>query len=79
MICTEDSSHAPSANLRVIRHAEVRHKLSVSEAKLFAIIAAGVFPKPFQIIPGGRSVGWLERDVDRWIFERKKAHEGETA
>lgn len=79
MIFAEDSSTVSASSLRVIRHVEVRQKLSVSEAKLFAMIAAGIFPKPFQLIPGGRSVGWIERDVDRWILERKKAHEGAKA
>lgn len=75
MIFTEDSSLVSTSSLRIIRHADVRQKLSVSEAKLFAMIAAGVFPKPFPLIPGGRSVGWLEGDVDQWILARKKAHE----
>jgi prophage regulatory protein len=73
MICKEDQSKSAADSLRVVRHTEVRQKLSVSEAKLFAMIAVGVFPKPFP--PGGRSVGWLERDVDQWILARKKAHE----
>ena len=25
---------------------------------------------PFKLIPGGRAVGWLERDVDAWLAER---------
>ena len=67
--------HPPSrtGDIQIIRHAEVRHKLSVSEAKLFDMIAKGLFPKPFLLIPGGRSVGWLESDVDKWILERKEA------
>jgi predicted DNA-binding transcriptional regulator AlpA len=41
------------------------------------MVAKRHFPKPFSIIPGGRSVGWLEGDVDAWIAERKrKAEEG---
>jgi prophage regulatory protein len=47
--------------------------LGISAAKLFAMIAQGVFPKPFVIVPGGRAVGWLERDVDAWIIERSNA------
>lgn len=60
-----------TTGLRVIRNALVRNKLAVSEAKLFDMIAKGVFPKPFPLIPGGRAVGWLESDVDQWILERK--------
>ena len=64
------------ASLRIVRHSCVRTKLSVSEAKLFDMIAKGLFPAPFQIIPGGRAVGWLESDVDEWILARKAESEG---
>lgn len=57
--------------VNVIRHKSVCEKLGISSAKLFHMIANGLFPKPFTIIPGGRAVGWLESDVNRWVFERK--------
>ena len=62
--------------LRIVRNAQVRTKLDVSEAKLFDMIAKGLFPAPFQIVPGGRAVGWLESDVDQWILEQKRRSEG---
>ena len=67
--------HPPSrsGDIQIIRHADVRQKLSVSEAKLFDMIAKGLIPKPILLVPGGRSVGWLESDVDKWILERKEA------
>lgn len=64
------SIRALPSSIRVIRHAEVRQKLNVSGAKLFDMVAKGIFPKPFVIIPGGRAVGWLEADVDAWIVGR---------
>lgn len=63
------------APLRILRHEQVREKLCVSRAKLFAMIAQGEFPKPFNIVPGGRSVGWLEHEVDSWIMDRRSAAE----
>jgi prophage regulatory protein len=57
--------------VQIIRHAQVCEKLQVSSAKLFDMVARCQFPKPFTLIPGGRAVGWLESDVDRWILERK--------
>jgi prophage regulatory protein len=60
--------------VRVVRHAQVCEKLRISSAKLFEMVARSQFPKPFQLVPGGRAVGWLESDVDRWILERKAAH-----
>jgi hypothetical protein len=64
--------------IQVIRHAQVCKKLQVSSAKLFDMCAKGQFIKPFLIIPGGRAVGWIERDVDGWILQRKEASEQET-
>ena len=66
------------SNLRILRHAKVREKLDVSDATLFDITAQGLFPKPFQIIPGGRAVGWLEHEVDAWILERKELSGGSS-
>ena len=60
--------------VQVVRHAQVCNKLQVSSAKLFDMIARDLFPKPFPLIPGGRAVGWIEADVDRWILARKAAN-----
>jgi predicted DNA-binding transcriptional regulator AlpA len=70
---------SPCSNIQVIRHAQVCKKLQVSSAKLFDMIARSQFPKPFRLIPGGRAVGWLEQDVDRWIIDRKDGLVGEGA
>lgn len=67
----------PLSGAKVARHADVCKKLGISAASLFDMIAKGVFPKPFTIIPGGRAVGWLESDVDTWIMDRcTKVQEG---
>jgi prophage regulatory protein len=66
-------------SIKVIRHAEVCRKLGISAASLFDMVAKGDFPKPFTIIPGGRSVGWLEGDVDAWIVARRQAASGGAA
>lgn len=60
----------PGPPIQIIRHAKVCQKLNVSSAKLFDMIAKGLFPKPFAIIPEGRAVGWLEHEVDAWIVNR---------
>ncbi|MEY3658590.1 MAG: hypothetical protein RL425_1351 [Pseudomonadota bacterium] len=56
--------------MRVVRPHEVRSRLGVSRSKFADMVAKGQFPKPFYIIPGGRAVGWLQRDVDAWILNR---------
>jgi prophage regulatory protein len=58
-------------SLKIIRHADVCRKLGISAASLFDMVAKGRFPKPFPIIPDGRSVGWIEAEVDAWIITRR--------
>jgi len=60
-------------DLKILRHADVCKKLGISPSKLFAMIAAGSFPAPFKLIPQGRAVGWVARDVDTYIIERRRA------
>lgn len=64
--------------IAIVRHREVCRRLQVSAAKLFDMIAKGVFPRPFRIIPNGRAVGWLEADVDRWILQRHAAGQSKS-
>jgi prophage regulatory protein len=59
-------------DISIVRHKDVKQKLKISSAKLFDMVAKGLFPKPFPIVPGGRAVGWLSTDVDHWILERQK-------
>jgi prophage regulatory protein len=56
----------------IIRHKQVCKRLQISSAKLFDMVAKGLFPKPFVIVPNGRATGWLESDVEKWILNRLK-------
>ena len=62
--------------IAIVRHKQVKQKLQVSSSKLYDMVATGLFPPPFPIVPGGRSKGWLETDVDQWILEQKRRSEG---
>ena len=68
-----EETPSSQVTIKVVRHAQVCEKLQISSAKLFDMCAKGLFPKPFQLIPGGRAVGWIELDVDRWVISRKEA------
>ena len=70
----EKSGQKLATQLRVIRHNQVCVKLQISSAKLFDMLAKGLFPKPFVLIPGGRAVGWVEQDIDEWILGRKQTY-----
>jgi prophage regulatory protein len=49
---------------------DLAKRLQLSQSRLYALIAEGKFLRPFKLVPGGRAVGWLERDVDAWLAER---------
>lgn len=63
-------------SVRVLRMRQVRDRLQLSHSQVFSLVARGLLPKPFPIVPGGRAVGWLETDIANWILQRKA--EGET-
>jgi prophage regulatory protein len=49
---------------------DLAKRLQLSQSRLYALIAEGKFLRPFKLVPGGRAVGWLERDVDAWLAGR---------
>ena len=63
---------------RILRMRDICQKLSLCPSTVHDLVARGIFIKPFTLIPGGRAVGWLEVDVDQWIFNRKEASSLET-
>lgn len=71
---TNTEKHQNADPVKIVRHVQVCQKISVSSAKLFDMVARGQFIKPFPLVPGGRAVGWIEADVDRWILARKAAN-----
>jgi prophage regulatory protein len=56
---------------RVIRMSDARTKTGLCTSTIYDLISRGIFPKPFPLVPGGRAVGWLEADLDRWLTQRK--------
>ena len=60
-----------SSGERILRMRQLSQRLQLSPSRLYALIADGKFLKPFQLVPGGRAVGWLEREVDAWLINRR--------
>ncbi|WP_343661111.1 AlpA family transcriptional regulator [Ralstonia sp.] len=56
------------SEMRAIRIKEVIQKVSLSQSTIYALIAKGSFPKPFELTPG--RVAWLEEDVDAWLAQK---------
>lgn len=55
---------------RILRWTEVASRIPFSKSHAYALQAQGKFPKPVKLVEGGRAVGWLETDVDRFIEDR---------
>jgi prophage regulatory protein len=52
---------------RILHLREVQRLNSLSRASIYRGIAAGTFPKPIRLTPGGHRVGWREADVEAWL------------
>ena len=54
--------------MRILRLKDVMAKTGLARSTVYKNINAGTFPRPIGL--GGRSVGWIESDVDEWINQR---------
>ena len=52
----------------ILRLPEVKNRTGLSRSTIYLRMANSEFPHPISL--GGRSVGWLEQDIDEWIVER---------
>ena len=53
---------------KVLRLKIVIEKTGLAKSTVYKKISEGEFPKQFSL--GGKAVGWLESDVNKWIGER---------
>ena len=58
-------AHPSREAARVLRRRDVQDRTGLSRSTLYERVAEGSFPQPIHL--GGRSVGWLESEVDQWI------------
>jgi len=66
--------------MRILRPNQTALKVGLCERRLRELEAQGKFPKRFLLDPqGGRAVGHLEEEIDRWIAERAAARKPEQA
>ncbi|MCY4654943.1 MAG: AlpA family transcriptional regulator [Dehalococcoidia bacterium] len=57
--------------MKVLRLPAVLARVGISRSTLWRLIQANSFPKPIRL--GGRSVGWIEAEIDDWILSRARA------
>lgn len=63
---------------RLIRIREVIRLSGISRSFIYQLCSDNLFPKSIQLVPGGKSVAWLESEVIDWIDSRVKARDGEA-
>jgi len=54
---------------QILRLPAVKQQTGLSRSTLYKLVNLGHFPKQIDL-GGGRSVGWLESDVQNWIKQR---------
>lgn len=54
----------------ILRLKQVIHRTGLARSTIYLLIAQNNFPK--QITLGGRAVGWVEQEIDKWISHKIK-------
>lgn len=57
----------PAETGRILSIRDVTRLNSLSRASIYRGVAAGTFPPPIQLTPGGRRVGWREEHIRAWL------------
>ena len=52
----------------ILRMIELKRKVKLSRTSIYSRVADGDFPKPISL--GGRSIGWLEEEIDSWLKKK---------
>ena len=63
-----------SSGVRILRMKDLPLKVGFQPSTLYELIAAGRFPPPFKLVPGGRASGWLESTIDTWLLASSTSH-----
>lgn len=59
--------------LRVIRLPEVKSKTGLGRTTIYLMERDGQFPHSITL--GGKAVGWIESEIDKWIEARMAARQ----
>lgn len=55
----------------ILRLPTVKARTGLPRSTIYLRISEGTFPKPVNI--GGRSVGWVEAQIEAWLAQRIEA------
>jgi prophage regulatory protein len=53
---------------KILRLPDVIQQTGLSRSSIYLRIANREFPQPISL--GGRSVGWLQQEVDEWLIDK---------
>lgn len=56
---------------KILRLPDVIKQTGLSRSSIYLRIANHEFPLPISL--GGRSVGWLQQEIDEWVIEKIEA------
>ncbi len=54
--------------MRIIRLKDVIESTGIARSTIYKLVGEGEFPKPVPLV--GRTVGWVESEVQEWIQGR---------
>ena len=52
--------------MKILRLKGVIERTGLARSTIYKYVDAGTFPKPISL--GGRSVGWIDTEVEEWIL-----------
>ena len=61
----------PQIPISFLRLPAVRLRTGLPRATLYSLMQRGEFPRPISL--GGRSVAWVNTDIERWMLSRVSA------
>ena len=62
---------------KLIRIKSVIKLTALSKSYIYELSKKGLFPKSLQLVPGGTSVAWVEREIKEWIDSRIEFRDAE--
>ena len=60
---------------KLIRIRRVVELTNLSKSYIYQLCSDGLFPSNVQLVPGGTSVAWVEKEILDWIDSRIKARD----
>jgi prophage regulatory protein len=57
---------------RLLRLPKVLELVGLRTSRLYDLMKLGKFPQPYRLVEGGRSIGWREEEIRKWIEDRAK-------